>query len=302
MRNLLIIGNGFDIDLGLKTKYSDFIESNCFDENKNNLFKSIYRSYKNMNWIDLENELKKYVTGVDRQNIKDEFNDLRNSLCDYLTQIEYNKINHESTAFKLFKIIANDVNNPYKIYTYNYTDLIEITQLSSTNISSLKCKNLIEYVHGKISDKSIILGFEDKANILSKYFFMIKSFSPYYNSHNIQYDLEEAKNIIFFGHSLGNTDYHYFEKFFQEQSNASLTRNGMKNITIFTYNDVARISILAQLREMNDKRTDLLYNLNKLEILCTGEERDQTRINDFLESLKMDQEKYKAGLEYLSSL
>ena len=122
------------------------------------------------------------------------------------------------------------------------------------------------------------------------------------NSHNIQYDLEEAKNIIFFGHSLGNTDYHYFEKFFQEQSNASLTRNGMKNITIFTYNDVARISILAQLREMNDKRTDLLYNLNKLEILCTGEERDQTRINDFLESLKMDQEKYKAGLEYLSSL
>lgn len=76
----------------------------------------------------------------------------------------------------------------------------------------------------------------------------------------------------------------------------------MKNITIFTYNDVARISILAQLREMNDKRTDLLYNLNKLEILCTGEERDQTRINDFLESLKMDQEKYKAGLEYLSSL
>ena len=104
MRNLLIIGNGFDIDLGLKTKYSDFIESNCFDENKNNLFKSIYRSYKNMNWIDLENELKKYVTGVDRQNITDEFNDLRNSLCDYLTQIEYNKINHESTAFKLFKI------------------------------------------------------------------------------------------------------------------------------------------------------------------------------------------------------
>lgn len=51
-----------------------------------------------------------------------------------------------------------------------------------------------------------------------------------------------------------------------------------------------------------NKRTDLLYNLNKLEILCTGEERDQTRINDFLESLKMDQEKYKAGLEYLSSL
>lgn len=67
-----------------------------------------------MNWIDLENELKKYVTGVDRQNITDEFNDLRNSLCDYLTQIEYNKINHESTAFKLFKIIANDVNNPYE--------------------------------------------------------------------------------------------------------------------------------------------------------------------------------------------
>lgn len=30
MNNLLIIGNGFDLDLGLPTKYSNFIESKYF--------------------------------------------------------------------------------------------------------------------------------------------------------------------------------------------------------------------------------------------------------------------------------
>ena len=29
---LLIIGNGFDLDLGLRTKYKDFIDSNIYDE------------------------------------------------------------------------------------------------------------------------------------------------------------------------------------------------------------------------------------------------------------------------------
>ena len=53
---------------------------------------------------------------------------------------------------------------------------------------------------------------------------------------------------------------------------------------------------------MNNKRTDLLYNLNRLEILCTNEQKDQLKINTFLESLKMEQERYKTGLEYLSSL
>ena len=38
---LLIIGNGFDIDLGLKTRYSDFIESGYYPSIYNRLLLNI---------------------------------------------------------------------------------------------------------------------------------------------------------------------------------------------------------------------------------------------------------------------
>lgn len=62
MNNLLIIGNGFDLDLGLPTKYSNFIESKYFKKQNirrgSKLFKYISETYHDKKWIDIENELK----------------------------------------------------------------------------------------------------------------------------------------------------------------------------------------------------------------------------------------------------
>ena len=68
MSKLLIIGNGFDLNLGLKTSYADFIGSSFFQElaNGNNhlafflseMFK--FNSKQNQLWIDIEHELKTY--------------------------------------------------------------------------------------------------------------------------------------------------------------------------------------------------------------------------------------------------
>ena len=59
----IIIGNGFDINLGLPTGYEDFIVSPQFERlinNDNQLAIHLKNSYALKNWIDIEKELALY--------------------------------------------------------------------------------------------------------------------------------------------------------------------------------------------------------------------------------------------------
>lgn len=92
---LLIIGNGFDIDLGLNTGYKDFVNSEYFKSclHKNALFNYIYSSFEDNDkkWIDVENVLLEYsknqLVGIDNKAIKN-FQELRCSLMEYLKNMD----------------------------------------------------------------------------------------------------------------------------------------------------------------------------------------------------------------------
>ena len=142
----------------------------------------------------------------------------------------------------------------------------------------------IDYVHGKIEDESIILGFEDDIDINNSYAFMIKSFSPYYKSHNVRQKLLEANEVIFFGHSLGSTDYHYFQDLFRRQSNPD-SADKKQIIRIFTYNENSRRDILIRLREMNNKRTDYIFDLCDFNLYRTKDGIDKNKIDIYLKEL-----------------
>lgn len=120
---LLIIGNGFDIDLGLKTRYSDFIESGYYpikgrmsfdydysDIEEYSLLQYLKMSYSNKRWIDIETSLLDYIkikTVVDQvkiegtnlykkvkylvgiEYIQKDFETLRQSLTAYLNSISF---------------------------------------------------------------------------------------------------------------------------------------------------------------------------------------------------------------------
>lgn len=72
MSKILIIGNGFDLNLGLKTSYSDFLASNEFlelSEDSSNLLVNYLNeqakaSHKDRFWVDIEHELKSYATAL----------------------------------------------------------------------------------------------------------------------------------------------------------------------------------------------------------------------------------------------
>ena len=64
---LLVIGNGFDLALGLKTSYLDFMRwlKNEHYMDYAYLYRYLSSELNQKRWIDIENEFKKYVTNGD---------------------------------------------------------------------------------------------------------------------------------------------------------------------------------------------------------------------------------------------
>lgn len=304
---VLVIGNGFDLDLGLKTGYVDFMKSDYFKaylqeiipykgekrKIKDNLFKYLEKERALLNWIDIETELLNLATrevkeSIENTNeyrkrkiransdIEDTFECLHDSLCSYLESLDYNAINKDSTALKVLKSIIK--HHFSQIISYNYTDIKKVENL----VGKIFCP--IDHVHGRISDKSIILGFQDNVEIDKSFCFMIKSFNQHFKSHNVRKQLLDADEIIFFGHSLGCTDYHYFEDLFKYQSQSDKA-NEKLIMRIFTYDERSRREILFQLREMNEKRSDMIYELCDFKIYRTIDNIDNEKIDKYLKEL-----------------
>lgn len=282
---VLIIGNGFDLDLGWKTQYSQFASSSYWPTRASNacgLFNSLNANRNKSMWFDIEQLMVDYVNPMNRMTYPSRvagdrtfFDQLSSALISYLRDQQNMDVSQESTAAKvLSRVLA--VHRKAKIYSFNYTDLRLIAKKLG-----ITWHFDYEHVHGNLESESAIIGIPDSADVVGNYEFMYKTFSPHYSSHEILFDLLDADEVIFFGHSLGQIDYHYFQRFFQQQCRSDMQRSDGKKITIFTYDAASRLSILKQLRDMNNKRTDLLYNQNELNIFRT-DGTDEDKIKKFL--------------------
>lgn len=82
-------------------------------------------------------------------------------------------------------------------------------------------------MHGRLlSYNSAILGINDEVETVDGvYDFMRKSFNPHYSSHSVGFDLRDADEVVFFGHSLDDNDYHYFQSFFKHQCEENLEKS-----------------------------------------------------------------------------
>ena len=175
-------------------------------------------------------------------------------------------------------------NQKYSIYTFNYTNLTPYAkQLGKVG------DVIFESVHGSINENSIILGVDDDCELQRGYDFLYKTFSPHYHSHNLAFDLEEAREVIFFGHSFGSIDYPYFQKFFTDATSIERTKEESARITSITYNEESRVQILMQLRNMNNRRMNYLFNKNILTFIKTQDiacnEEEQNKLRSLLEHL-----------------
>ena len=294
---LLIIGNGFDLDMGLHTRYSEFWDSDRWKEIKNTcpeqyLITSLERYRITNHWFDLESGLqdgaakllKKLNGSFDNRNYYDSFQILKSELKSYIkNQQESFEPNTNSVAEQIMHAI--DSNKSLKsIYTFNYTDIKDISK--RYHISELPPVN---YIHGSLyPNDDIILGIEveDFLSIPSQLTFLIKSNSPYYHSSNLLDDLEMSENIIFFGHSINGMDFPYFKDFFERLVGLPRELHKKKNVTIITYDMESEMQIKDNLRR-NGIDVRSLYNKVALVFILTKEVYNENEVElRKLENLK----------------
>lgn len=231
MKNIVLIGNGFDLSHDLKTKYSQFLDSideNSFKKEITYIYKgneniedgtpaftqtkanSIYNEIietKHELWCDIEAVYFKMLMQSEYpQLLNQEFNEIKTRLQEYLVEESKKAVRIESYAeiFKSFR---------YKpvIVSFNYTKTAELYSDSY---------NELLYLHGQLNNEQnpIIFGYSannaDTQTLLDKrqdeFLKNIKQYE-YLGANNFQrirtiLDKSTKVNVILIGLSCGLSD------------------------------------------------------------------------------------------------
>lgn len=244
---LLIIGNGFDLDLGLPTKYSDFanIKNREWCDFINMTKTTINQCYRTEfvdhmqkarefeNWFDIEEEVFKFVkqqVNLPQEQIglnKKQFETLVEKLRLYICRVAIQKNKRNSSFAETLLCKLNAIQYPpVDIYTFNYTDCFEICGIvKSDNVK-------MHHIHGSLS-YNMILGCRayDRSKENTQLDFMYKPIN--YEKEILVQNLTTATEIIIFGHSLNKMDYCYFKDFFDVAESGN---HICKNFTIICKN------------------------------------------------------------------
>lgn len=238
-----LIGNGFDINCGLKTSYNDFYpiyfnqvsNSEIIQNFKKDLDKNIDK------WADFEMAMAKYATHFNSEKeLITCIRDFRKKLCVYLNEQEKKFINTITTEDQVREInnetsrtlntfynglsknitrLFQDPDCEYNFITFNYTHILDsiLLKYKQNRINYLSKNNLnLFHVHGSLNDNPI-LGIDNLGQVTVNYEITDQGkrtiVKPYYNE---QYDksriVQCQKTIInsdclcIFGLSLGDSD------------------------------------------------------------------------------------------------
>lgn len=198
MNVLFILGNGFDINLGLKTRYQDFYDTYSKSHNDNDAIMRLKKHIgKNTDgyWSDLELALGEYTNEFKCIEDFDEVvDDIKSSLSSYLEKVETDFSNfnvdikrflYDLVSFEEYLIPTDqdkvlqlkkkfkDHNWHTEIVTFNYTNIVEqlnddvegdlIGHQYNSNLKNILNKNVI-HIHGLVSD-GMILGVNDLSQV-----------------------------------------------------------------------------------------------------------------------------------------
>ena len=116
------------------------------------------------------------------------------------------------------------------------------------------------HIHGTLKDKeNIVFGVQDSADLDKRHSFLYKSHNRVLNVNHLNERFEDAKHILFYGYSLGQTDHSYFEDFFKEQSMKGCER---KKFDFFYYGQEGYDDLFWQLRTLTGNRMIQFKQLN----------------------------------------
>ena len=154
--NVLILGNGFDLDVNYKTRYSDFAKNVrlCwpFDDAKDGLGGYLQERAKTDTWLDLESALLDYASATDgvaygiiqwqhsdrKQKLANMANTMGSTTADYNVQFAYLRKELETDYADSLKKIKNSDSIEY--VAKEFCDIVERT---AWNKERLKYANTV---------------------------------------------------------------------------------------------------------------------------------------------------------------
>ncbi len=304
----IIIGNGFDIDLGLPSRYSEFIQSpewkkitkiplgyvGDVDYVRHSLMCYLQeKAYNKQNWFDIEEEIHHFVlehnycAESDAQNIRIEFNKLKKALSDYLKRVS-KELEHKADKKKLaYQFLYTLQNSPYSkieiLFNYTVPDLfLEMPTYHEIG------KGFFTYVHGSLRNDDIVLGcdVQDGEKVNRRLSFMYK-YNMLNKANHVARHILGAKEVVFFGHSVNEMDFCYFREFFKA---ASAAPEPVRHLTVITFDEESERNIKDNIRNQGISVTDLYNNLWTFDFIHTkkvyaGDESEIKKWNEMMARL-----------------
>lgn len=294
--DVLIIGNGFDLDLGLKTSYLNFYQSEYWPFNNPSTRMGEYlqkERERTNNWMDLEAKLGDYAYngryGIGltftyyniQENNQSDYELLTRQLNNYLKVAEKDEIKQDSIAAIMLKANLTSTAIPH-IFSFNYTNLHVIADKLG-----IKTEFNYHHVHGSLQGNNIILGVGENYtdnnihhHLPAEVDFLYKTSSPNYCPPQMADILNKATQITFFGLSLGGMDAPYFSGLFQ-----NLSSQEGKSITFFTYDNKSRLQLLRHLRNVEAINLNDIWTRHSLSFICTSNPNDKSKVDEYIQNL-----------------
>lgn len=240
---LFILGNGFDLNYGLPTKYQHFYsyyKSHLPEDiNVREVAKQFLVCDREEDWSRLEAYLGKFVskyvndhTEVTEDIMIDFYDHLNSSLEDYLLLVESQFVENRVTELERAKFLK-DLESPQMYLTEVERGLISIAYGAERRIlnfnytslvSRLRSSILYRHPHRRLQNNGLIFGVNDRSQltgrVLGKEFeyFVRQIVKPEANADigskeylQAKSFIQEADMICFFGLSYGETDKYWWD-------------------------------------------------------------------------------------------
>lgn len=281
--SLLIIGNGFDLSLGHKTKYIDFLEwleqHVTLDSNKNiwiDFYLNNIENYVEFAWFDFEQNLAHILNKEkDRPEVELFWNNglikgrpslevKRKVISDWKEFTNY--FLKYLSKWDQYKIISRDINfwdsNRIRIFNFNFTNNLNL-KVEHNSFFGYTLPKIIQ-VHGNLqtgilgSDEIINSDFIELTKQFKKFDLSI-DFNKFLHDINNHYGVEV--NIHILGHSICPTDWDLYKEIIEKDQKDSFIWK------IYFYNEDDKISKNLNLFKLNKQYFNGKKTNNKLKYL-----------------------------------
>lgn len=309
-RSMIILGNGFDVALGIETRYSQFYKKSQalrnYANKGNRLCQHILDNIQDGYWSDLENGLyhyslsmtKKYGAGDKEQTEKfeREFNELREALFNYLNKVAVVPVHALDQAPALGLNLEWHKLEPQYL-TFNYS-------INTANTASMNGRYILNgddsinesrfvYQHGSIynmQDKKnrcpedIVVGIDPYTQLVEEAHSFLYKTHQYLHDLNLTLEyIREKMFYVIYGCSVGESDATYFREIFN-------TNQKGKTFLIYGFGQSALDSINANIQRLCGISVGVLGKNNKvymLDVTKVEETREITRavVENYLKTL-----------------